>query len=108
MTKRRLRDTPANRLPYHVNQMIESDLIKGTVRPRSDRGRRVLDDYFVEDITPLGHQMIARYKSNTVWRQVKEHFQTKGVALSLDLLVQIAIQKGKEALGLSGDGTPNP
>lgn len=70
-----------NQVLYHLNQCIESGLLKG-----SNRGSYIL----IIDITPAGHNFLANIHDEENWNGIKKIAVGVG-SFSLDALKQIAI-----------------
>ena len=85
---------------YHVKQMIDGGLVDGDVIMAPSPGKLLPSDYLVKDITWKGHEFIRSIREDTVWHDLKKHFKSKGVALTVDLALEFLKSHGRAALGL--------
>ena len=81
---------PQNVKHYHSTMLIDEEYIDGLY---NDSG------YVIKGLTWKGHEFVDTVRDNSVWAAIKKRAQVAG-AWSLGLLVQIAIQEGKQRLGL--------
>lgn len=72
---------PPNVILYHLNQCIESGLLKG----KNSAGY-----ILIYDITPAGHAFLADIRNDNNWNKTKE-IATKVGAFSLNALKDIAV-----------------
>ena len=85
---------------YHVKKMLDGGLVEGRVIEKPSPGKLLPHDYILKDITWKGHEFIRSVREDTVWHHLKDHFKTKGVALTVDLIVEYLKSQAKEKLGL--------
>ena len=84
---------------YHVNQMVQSGLIKATVIQAPSPGKFKPLDFVFGDITPAGHDFIAGMKNDSFGAKLKREASAKAAPLTLDLLIFIAKETTKSAFG---------
>ncbi len=84
---------------YHVKQMIDGGLLDGQVTMAPSPGKLLPRDYFVKDITWKGHEFIRSVREDTVWHHLKAHFNSKGVALTVDLILEFLKSQARANLG---------
>ncbi len=88
---------------YHVKQLIDGGFLEGEVimaTTAASPGRPAPRAYFVHDITWKGHDFIKAVREDTVWQRVKDHFRTKAIPWTADLILEFLKSKGRETLGL--------
>lgn len=84
-------------LIYHVDLMIESEILKGNVVRWPD-GKR---DYVIESITWKGHDFLDNSRSESIWKTVKEKIAKSGISVSMDVISMMLKEQVMETLGLS-------
>lgn len=72
---------PSNVVLYHLNQCIESNLLKG---------KHSSGYIMIYDITPAGHTFLANIRNDNNWNKTKE-IATKVGSFSLNALKDIAV-----------------
>lgn len=75
---------------YHVKQMRLSGLVDAHIVERPSPGKVKPVDFIVHDLTPAGHDFIAKIRNENLWSKVKTELAKKGVPLTLDLVVHAA------------------
>jgi hypothetical protein len=85
---------------YHVEQMNDSGLIKALIRRKIDRGHRLPHYYFVQDITPAGHDFIAQVRNDSFWLKLKKQFEEKAAPMTVELIIVAAKKLGAQLLGM--------
>jgi len=86
---------------YHVKQMIDAGLIEGQVIEAPSPGKLAPKDFFVRDITPKGHDFLDAIRNDTFWAKLKNEFQKKAVAVTVELVILCAKELSKSMLGLN-------
>ncbi|MDI9409479.1 MAG: DUF2513 domain-containing protein [Candidatus Pacebacteria bacterium] len=79
---------------YHFNLIKDSGLI-GTNSAIHAGGRMCIDN-----LTMKGHDFLEAMKNDTTWKKIKEHFKTKGVDMTIDLIMAVAEKIVMKQLGL--------
>jgi hypothetical protein len=85
---------------YHVKQMKLLGLVDAAIRESTRRGRKVVDDFHVLDITPAGHDLIRAIKTEGFWARLVSHAKAQAVPLTLELVLRSARRLGSQAFGL--------
>jgi hypothetical protein len=85
---------------YHVNQMVHSGLVDAEVIKAPSPGRIKPVDFFIKDITPAGHDLIAGLRDDGFWTKLKREAVKRAAPLTLDVLVVIAKEVVKGAFSL--------
>lgn len=85
---------------YHVKQLIDRGLLEGQIAYPSQRGSKFPAAFFVQDITPAGHDFIRAIKKPDRWDRIKKVFADKAAPLTVDLIVAAVKKYGGDLLGL--------
>jgi hypothetical protein len=75
---------------YHVKQMKLFGLVDAEVIEAPSPGKLKPHSFIVRDLTPEGHDFIAKIRNDTLWSKIKAEVASRGVPLTLDLMIQIA------------------
>jgi len=85
---------------YHVEMLIQEEVLKGIVSKKLEKGTKVPDFFHVQDITWKGHDFIKSVEDDTVWRRTKDHFKKHAVAWTATLILEFLKAEGRKTLGL--------
>jgi hypothetical protein len=85
---------------YHVKQLIDAGFLDGETIMAPSPGKRLPREYFVRDITWKGHDFIKAVREDTLWNRTKEHFKSKAVPFTIDLILEFIKSQGRARLGL--------
>jgi hypothetical protein len=83
---------------YHVKQMWKSGLIDAEVTEAPSPGKRRPIDFIIHDITPAGHDFITAIRNERFWSKVKDEFRKKAAPATVELIVFVAKQLGRQAV----------
>ena len=84
---------------YHVKLLIDGGFVEGDVIMAPSPGKLRPRDYHVKDITWRGHDFIKLVREDTVSRRAKEHFKSKAVPWTADLIMEFLKSHVRAALG---------
>lgn len=76
---KRLKPFTSNEVLYHLRQCIQAGLINC---PEMD----LSGNYYVQDLTPAGHEFLANIRENSLWKRVME----KAASASLPVILEVA------------------
>jgi Hypothetical protein (DUF2513) len=66
-------------IAYHVQLLLDADLIEGKVISQNRGGRQIPSGYFITRLTMSGHDFLDASRENKVWEKAKGTFKEKGV-----------------------------
>src|ERR1051325_9948176 len=74
---------------YHVKQMNLSGLIDATVMEAPSPGKLLPVKFIVHDITPAGHDFIAKIRNETTWVKVKTEVAKRSAPITIEIIKQL-------------------
>jgi len=74
---------------YHVKQMKLSGLIDATVIEAPSPGKLRPVKFIVHDITPAGHDFIAKIRNEGLWSKVKTEITKLGVPITIEVVKHV-------------------
>lgn len=80
---------------YHVDQMIQSGLVKGHVTWRPSPGRRRPVAFHFENLTPGRPRDFQAIAEDGFWKRIVRHAKNRGVPMLLDALPEYAKELAK-------------
>jgi hypothetical protein len=85
-------------IDYHLQILIEAELLIGKVQPQAGFDRRMID---IERLSWNGHEFLDNARNESVWKDTMKQVKEKGEGISIALLTQLLIAVTKQHMGLS-------
>jgi hypothetical protein len=83
---------------YHLDIMIEANLLKGTTR-QSENGDIALA--VIQRLTWDGHEFLDSVRSDTIWKKTKGELAKFGSSVSFSVLSHLVVSIANAQLGLA-------
>lgn len=79
---------------YNMRLLRDEECIEASIRDTST-GDNLIGAAIAHQLTPKGHDLLDTIRNESVWGQIKDKFQSKGLDMTIDLVISV----GKGIMG---------
>lgn len=73
---------------YNMRLLRDADCIEANIRETST-GNNLIGAAIARRLTPKGHDLLDSIRNESVWGQIKDKFQSKGVDMTIDMVISV-------------------
>jgi len=73
---------------YNMRLLRDADCIEALII-ESTTGDNLIGAAIARRLTPKGHDLLDSIRNESVWSQIKERFQSKGLDMTVDLVISV-------------------
>jgi hypothetical protein len=76
------------RIAYNIRLLRDADCIEANIH-ESSTGDNLISVAIARRLTPKGHDLLDSIRNESLWGQIKERFQSKGLDMTVDLVISV-------------------
>jgi predicted transcriptional regulator len=73
---------------YNMRLLQDADCIEANIHETST-GDNLIGAAIARRLTPKGHDLLDSIRNESVWNQIKEKFQSRGLDMSIDMVISV-------------------